>query len=458
MKSISIVSERGNHYEYDNGSGFIYLKSENPDEQEDYILHHGTVKAEEVKEFLYQGYGFRHLILEVTNKCNLRCKYCVYGESYKNTRCHGEGLMEFETAKRALDDYFNQFKKAKRKHPFKKPLIGFYGGEPLLNSILIKECVKYIRTIYDEGVCFSVTTNGLLLQGSIVEFLVANDFAILISLDGDKENHDRNRIKVDGTGSFDQVYHNIIRLKEQYPTYNKISLSCCYDYKTDILKWKEFFEKEDLHITNITKVSDHDTIYYDDVSQEDRETFYTDYRQLEEEFFQLIKEKGMEESMKGVHMPLFGYGYINLLLHSVKGQKIKPLVVNPSTCIPGEKIYVSYDGTYHMCERINCHFPIGNIETGLDYNKIVSYINSYNEKTEKCRHCPVSRLCNICFATATKGDQFQIEKDYCQNKILSTKKILENYVNIMESHPEDFERLLNNHMDSVEKVANKVGC
>ena len=40
--------------------------------------------------------------MQVTQNCNLRCKYCVYSGSYSN-RVHSNKRMSFETAKSAID-------------------------------------------------------------------------------------------------------------------------------------------------------------------------------------------------------------------------------------------------------------------------------------------------------------------------------------------------------------------
>lgn len=44
----------------------------------------------------------RIMTLQVTQNCNLRCKYCVYSGSYSN-RVHSNKRMSFETAKSAID-------------------------------------------------------------------------------------------------------------------------------------------------------------------------------------------------------------------------------------------------------------------------------------------------------------------------------------------------------------------
>ena len=62
-----------------------------------------------------------------------------------------------------------------------------------------------------------MTTNAVLLD-KYMDFLVENNFEILISLDGDKFN-DSYRTFKNGTGSFDTVISNIDKLQSTYPIF-----------------------------------------------------------------------------------------------------------------------------------------------------------------------------------------------------------------------------------------------
>lgn len=73
----------------------------------------------------YMKNNVHQLILQVTQNCNLRCKYCVYSGSYVN-RVHTKKRMSIETAKKAVDFYH------KHNSNLENGLISFYGGEPLL--------------------------------------------------------------------------------------------------------------------------------------------------------------------------------------------------------------------------------------------------------------------------------------------------------------------------------------
>lgn len=78
------------------------------------------------------------IALQVTQGCNLRCKYCAYSGSYDN-RVHSSKRMSKEIAFKAIDFLFD--------HSIDRDRVslGFYGGEPLLELDLIKECVKYAK-------------------------------------------------------------------------------------------------------------------------------------------------------------------------------------------------------------------------------------------------------------------------------------------------------------------------
>ena len=152
--------------------------------------------------------GIDHMCLVLTNECNLRCRYCIYSEHYYYSRPYSNRKMEFEVAKKAVDYYFRVNDKSIEYNPYIMPSIGFYGGEPLLAWDVIVKVVNYIKNKTDKCL-FSITTNGLLLDIEKIKFMLKNNFAISISLDGTKEEHDRNRIDQSSNGSFERVYNNL---------------------------------------------------------------------------------------------------------------------------------------------------------------------------------------------------------------------------------------------------------
>ncbi len=137
----------------------------------------------------------RNLMLLVHTACNLACGYCYEVAS----GFHGTGgRMRFEEAREILEDYFE------RSGARTAIEITFFGGEPLLNFSVIERCVAHARTRAAElgkQIGFTITTNGTLLDERITRFLVANRFAVMLSVDGDPVLADRWRRDRAGNGT-----------------------------------------------------------------------------------------------------------------------------------------------------------------------------------------------------------------------------------------------------------------
>jgi uncharacterized protein len=208
--------------------------------EQNYIV---SSKAEEIihpKDKLISSYldnAIRMITLQITQQCNLRCKYCTYSGSYLN-RNHSNQEMKLETAKKGIDFIINHSK------DLNNIAIAFYGGEPLLKLDFIKECIAYARQ-QGEGkeIEFYMTTNGTLLNQEAVEVLHINKVRLTISLDGPKEIHDKNRVFINGVGSFDKILSNIEAMMEQYPNYVKkyVGFNVVMDGCSDLGCINDFF-------------------------------------------------------------------------------------------------------------------------------------------------------------------------------------------------------------------------
>lgn len=133
------------------------------------------------------------LELMLTNRCNLACRYCFERQIDRSRE------MRFETAARAVDLLVTYSAVGA------KLSVVLFGGEPLLAFPLIRELIPYARqraSSSDRQISFSTTTNTTLLDEEHADFLVANNVAILMSVDGMRESHDLNRIDHAGRGSF----------------------------------------------------------------------------------------------------------------------------------------------------------------------------------------------------------------------------------------------------------------
>lgn len=147
--------------------------------------------------------------LNIIHGCNLRCKYCFADEG----EYHGnKGVMSLETAKKAIDYV------VKRSGPRRNLEIDLFGGEPTMIMGTIKEIIKYARDnekAWKKNIRFTMTTNATLLTHDMMDFMDKEMGNIILSLDGRKTVNDNVRIKIDGSGSYDDIIPNIKKMIEK---------------------------------------------------------------------------------------------------------------------------------------------------------------------------------------------------------------------------------------------------
>ncbi len=145
------------------------------------------------------------IIIMPTLGCNFRCWYCY--ETHDNR-------ME----KMSSHDICNIVKYIEKKMEF-SPLtkvisIRFFGGEPFLYfDEVIKPLLEDIEKVaikYHVDYVASATTNASLIKPSYLKFMKSHNFKYLqITLDGNKERHNRIRFAHSGDNSYDVIVGNI---------------------------------------------------------------------------------------------------------------------------------------------------------------------------------------------------------------------------------------------------------
>ena len=150
-------------------------------------------------DFKNRNTVIKALCLHIAHSCNLNCSYCFAAQG----KYHGEdALMSFETGKRALD-FLVENSGTRRNLE-----VDFFGGEPLLNFDVVKQLVKYARSIEkdkNKNFRFTLTTNGVLIDDDVIDFCNAEMDNVVLSLDGRPEIHDHFRKDMGGNGSYDKI-------------------------------------------------------------------------------------------------------------------------------------------------------------------------------------------------------------------------------------------------------------
>ena len=152
------------------------------------------------------------MCLHVAHDCNLKCKYCFASQGDFN----GErSLMSLEVGKKALE-YLVKNSGSRRNLE-----VDFFGGEPLMNFGLVKDLVSYGRSLekeYNKKFRFTITTNGVLLDEEIMDYINENMDNIVLSLDGRKEVNDNMRMTINDQGSYDIILPKFKRMVEKRGT------------------------------------------------------------------------------------------------------------------------------------------------------------------------------------------------------------------------------------------------
>ncbi len=168
---------------------------------------------EKIRSEIFRGVNIRVMVLHLTDFCNLRCKYCfIEGGQPKG---YERQMMSEEIARQAVDKFIDIIRK--RNTIPNKPSIVFYGGEPLLNWDVLRNCIEYIsyreetEKIHIDKV---IITNGTLIESKMIDTIKKHNVLVSISVDGVKDLHDCNRVDQNNKGSHDLAIKGIRLLKE----------------------------------------------------------------------------------------------------------------------------------------------------------------------------------------------------------------------------------------------------
>ena len=144
-------------------------------------------------------FPLKALCMNVSHLCNMTCSYCFAGRGEYGG---DSGLMSIDTGKRAIDFL------VKSSGGRNNLDVDFFGGEPLLNWSVVKDIVKYARSLEQasgKSFRFTLTTNGLLIDDDVIDFTNKHMHNVVLSLDGRQDIHDAMRKLPDGKGSYSSV-------------------------------------------------------------------------------------------------------------------------------------------------------------------------------------------------------------------------------------------------------------
>lgn len=181
------------------------------------------------------------LVKPASSACNMRCKYCFYEDEAANRSVAFSGLMSEITTE-------NLIKKAAL---FAEGSCNFMfqGGEPTLTGLdFYRNFLETENKYKKDGLTFthSIQTNGFALDEEWIKFFKENNFFVGLSLDGNGDLHDLNRLSKSGNGTFSRVLRAAQLMKNEKIEFNILSVVTSKAAKT-IEKTYNFFKKQDFN-------------------------------------------------------------------------------------------------------------------------------------------------------------------------------------------------------------------
>ncbi len=338
------------------------------------------------------------LKLELTQNCNLRCKYCFYNPEVYPTRAHTNKSMSPEILTRAVDYYQKLKSSPTARNQFN---ISFYGGEPSLEPGLVYQAVKETREkMKDCHVGYYFTSNGTFYRNDeLIDFLIRNNFLIQFSIDGIQEEHDRFRVDRKGQG----CYSDVIKLLNKMKNYPRVKVLITMHPDHDWQRLDELYAvigelnsdwQINLSIVEVNVISN------EDMKIDLKERLQAKLLHFREKIIgKLERDMPLSPVEENYLKSLFTDYSFNFTNHWKKSRFVK-------TCFPGAEIlFVDVEGNFHMCEKIPTSMVIGDIHNGLNPRAIFELWNEIHHISRdlECHDCPYQNLCNFCFSKLQGG-------------------------------------------------------
>jgi uncharacterized protein len=337
-----------------------------------------------------------HLTLELTERCNFRCRYCP--QTYDPARQTSRADMPMRTLRNAVGCF------AERSGVAVERTISFWGGEPLVRFDVIQEAIEFVGRDYPKlHPTYSFTTNASLITAPVARFLARHRVQLLVSLDGPREVHDTYRRSRGDAPTFERVITRLRTLRDVDQEYfsKHVRYNCVLTPGTDTRAVFRFFREHELtkgHRVTFNPVSGTGT------------TFYQQYGQYTPEQTRLLQGDTCDDCDQESRQ------------HS-KFKRLLQIAVRPRTplgatipvngcCVPLlKKMLVTVAGDVYMCERSPYDICLGNVNHGgIDDTRVVELVKGYvAQSLPECKTCWAMRLCAACYRDSIRGGRWDPE-------------------------------------------------
>lgn len=311
-----------------------------------------------------------------TLQCNFRCEYCY--EDFKNLTLNNDTISNIiNFIKSCISNY-------------KNISIDWFGGEPLLEIDSINNISDQLITMchnYKKPFRASITTNGYLLTKDVFKKMLQNRvYTFQVTLDGLKDTHDKAKHLINGYGTFDVVYNNLLNIKSINSSYFTVII------RTNVTK--NIYENLDEYLKML----------YMDFGEDKRFTF----------LFRPVGDWGgnrVENMKNDILCSTFKSVYTKLQTskYQLNYRIYYNLLVNP-ICEASKRnsIMIKPDGkigkcTMYLDDKMN---DVGYIDKygkiHINYNNFTKWVYNFDSIPEECFSCSFFPSCNNSTCPAKK--------------------------------------------------------
>lgn len=328
--------------------------------------------------------NIKYITFNVTDDCNLACKYCYFTHKTNKKR------MTFEVAKKAIDVILDN--PSFLEHD--GVVWDFIGGEPTLELDLIDQICDYVleemyRKKHKWLYCyrFLIGSNGLLYSNPKMQALIEKhgmNLEVNITIDGTKEKHDLSRIKRDGSGSYDDIVAQIPLWRSQQG-----GISTKATFAHDDLP---FLKDSIINLWNLGIKNVMANVVFENVWHEGDDIIF-------KEQLMALADYVVKNNLWNVYSVRF--------FNPDLGMPVYESMKKRNFCGTGKMLAISTDGYFYPCARfldsaLNNHKGriVGNINEGVDGDKTRAFkaLDAYNQSADECLNCEIGTGCTWCSA------------------------------------------------------------
>lgn len=326
--------------------------------------------------------------LIVTEKCSLACTYCFVNQHARD--------MTLEVALDAIDYlYMNQ------ENHNRALSINFFGGEPLLRwDDICVPCIEYAKK-KKYNVRWGITTNGVALTEERLKYMKEHNVGLLFSIDGAERTQDLNRPFHSGKGSSTHVNTKIPMVLKYYPnaTFRSTIAHDTVQYTYENMMYA--IEKGYKDLFNIPNV-------FADWTEEQVKILKEQMRMFSDYYINEFKQNRLPITYKPYERMFPVLLEINYNDRTGRHRPYKKFEQRGlSKCGIGGSRFISIgvDGELYTCQELvtdhspNNKFHIGNIYDGIDEEKRLALVNSFEKAKVKgigmnCNECRYNNVCD----------------------------------------------------------------